>query len=54
MKQGRYDVDPDTALNALIEAAMAADVAAFNEAADALATWLERGGFAPTDPRWRA
>jgi hypothetical protein len=41
-------MDPDKALLELCEAAFDGDADAFEEAAENLRNWLERGGFAPS------
>jgi hypothetical protein len=44
-------MDPDATLARLLEAAAEGNADEVREAAEDLATWLERGGFPPKDPR---
>jgi hypothetical protein len=44
-------MDPDAALNLLIEALTEGDTAAAAEHFAALSEWIQRGGFPPRDPR---
>lgn len=44
-------MDPDAALAKLIDAAVEGDTTDLLNAADDLASWLDHGGFAPSDPR---
>ena len=43
-------MDPNAALAMIIEAAIDGDPDKLREHAEALAEWLERGGFVPADP----
>jgi hypothetical protein len=43
-------MDPDAALARLTDAAAAGDADEVRNAADDLAGWLDRGGFAPSRP----
>lgn len=44
-------MDPNAALNALIDACEDTDHEAIREYADALHVWLSKGGFAPSNDR---
>lgn len=44
-------MDPNAALHDLIDAAASGDALGLMQAANALAQWLDKGGFPPTDPR---
>jgi hypothetical protein len=44
-------MDPDACLDRLLDAATSSDPDELRCAADDLATWLERGGAPPADPR---
>jgi hypothetical protein len=44
-------MDPDACLALLIDAAVSGDADQLRQAAAYLATWLDRGGFPPRDPR---
>lgn len=44
-------MDPNTVLDAIIEAAVNGESQNLTDAAEDLAAWLDRGGFAPKDPR---
>ncbi len=42
-------MDPNTTLQRIIDAALSGDAAELRDAANDLAEWLERGGFAPNE-----
>jgi len=44
-------MDPNTTLKELINAAVEGDALTLMQRADSLATWLDRGGFPPDNPR---
>lgn len=44
-------MDPNAALNEIIDAAVRGDAREMLFLANDLAIWLTKGGFAPTDPR---